>query len=107
MLNQCFVHPDYQRRGAGSVLTRWGIEKVDEMGLEAFLESTDDGMLLYAKHGFAVINEFNLNPVVSDPSNEWKRLQEEILPMHRYFMWRPVGSKYHEGKTVIPWEMKV
>lgn len=76
------------------------------MGVEAFIESTDDGMPLYAKHGFEVMNEFNLNPVVPDPSNEWKRLQEGILPLHGYFMWRPVGGKYVDGKTIIPWETK-
>ncbi len=74
------------------------------MGLEAFVEATEDGKPVYEKSGFAVMNSFSLDPQVSDPSAEWLRLRKNILPLDGYFMWRPIGGKYEEGKTVIPWK---
>ncbi|KAI9881207.1 MAG: hypothetical protein M1830_007185 [Pleopsidium flavum] len=106
LLEMCFVHPEHRRRGAGSLLTEWGIRKADEMGVEAFVESTDDGKPVYAQHGFAVMNDFDINPTIPDPSEEWKKLQKELLPMHGYFMWRPIGGNYERGKSVIPWQTK-
>ena len=93
--------------GAGNLLVEWGTKKADEMGVEAFVESTAIGVPLYEKHGFAMMNEFDLNPTNPNPGDEWKRLAKELLPMHGYFMWRPIGGKYEEGKTVVPWETNV
>lgn len=99
----CFVHPDHRRRGVGNLLVGWGIKKADEMGVESFVESTVNGEPLYKRHGFANMNDFNLKPSHPNPGEEWKRLEKELGPMHGYFMWRPIGGKYEEGTTIIPW----
>lgn len=104
VLNMCFVHPDHRRRGAASLLVEWGTKKADEMGVEAFIESTDDGKPLYERYGFANMNEFYLKPTKPDPGEDWKKLEKDLGSIHGYFMWRPIGGKYEAGKTVIPWQ---
>ncbi|KAF2141862.1 uncharacterized protein K452DRAFT_287835 [Aplosporella prunicola CBS 121167] len=51
------THPDHGRKGAGSVLLQWGLDKADEMGLEAFVEATPMGQGLYEKMGFEVAKD--------------------------------------------------
>lgn len=103
MLEICFVEPSYRRRGAGNLLVQWGTQKADEMGLEAFVESTDDGKPLYAKHGFEYMNDFELCATPPEQVDELVRLQQQLY-FHGHFMWRPVGGKYVKGETVVPWE---
>ena len=80
----------------------WGTKKADELGLEAFVEATDDGMPLYARHGFQWMNDFTLRGELDDMDEELKKLQDE-LTWHAHYMWRPKGGKYVEGVTVAPW----
>ncbi|KAH6842895.1 acyl-CoA N-acyltransferase [Chaetomium sp. MPI-CAGE-AT-0009] len=49
--------PEFQGRGAGSMLMEWGVEKVDRDGLEAYLEASPDGRGLFEKSGFRVADE--------------------------------------------------
>lgn len=51
----------HRRRGAGSMLIRWGCEKADEAGVEAFLEASPMGAPVYARHGFVPVKEENLD----------------------------------------------
>ncbi|KAF4458807.1 acyl- N-acyltransferase [Fusarium albosuccineum] len=44
--------PTHQRRGAGSLLLKHGLKKVDEMGLEAYTEASPLAVPLYEKAGF-------------------------------------------------------
>ncbi|ORX37836.1 acyl-CoA N-acyltransferase [Kockovaella imperatae] len=46
------VHPDYQGRGAGSLMMRYGTERADSDHTEAFLEASPDAVALYEKFGF-------------------------------------------------------
>ena len=46
------THPDYQRRGAGGSLVRWGIEKAKEGNLAVTLFASPIGGHLYRKFGF-------------------------------------------------------
>ncbi|KKY15003.1 putative gnat family [Diplodia seriata] len=46
------THPDHYRRGAGSMLIRWGTEHADRDGLICFLEASEAGRPLYKRHGF-------------------------------------------------------
>ena len=46
------THPDYQRRGAGGSLVRWGIEKAKEGNLAVTLFASPIGGQLYRKFGF-------------------------------------------------------
>jgi hypothetical protein len=40
------------RRGAGSMLVKWGTDQADERGIPCYLESSPEGFGLYNKHGF-------------------------------------------------------
>lgn len=46
------VHPDWQRRGAATVLMKWGIERTNELGIPAYLEASPFGVPLYKSVGF-------------------------------------------------------
>ncbi|KAJ5098965.1 acetyltransferase [Penicillium argentinense] len=51
-LDTVATHPDYQRRGAGSMLVKWGCELADVEGVAAYVDASKDGAPLYAKFGF-------------------------------------------------------
>lgn len=53
--------PKYQRRGAASMLVRWGCEEADKRGMVANLMATQAGLSLYLKHGFRVVSETPLD----------------------------------------------
>ncbi|KAH7378239.1 hypothetical protein BKA66DRAFT_147710 [Pyrenochaeta sp. MPI-SDFR-AT-0127] len=53
--------PNHERRGAGSMLVRWGCEKADEAGVEAYLEASPMGAPMYARHGFQPTKEVELD----------------------------------------------
>ncbi|KAI1343563.1 acyl-CoA N-acyltransferase [Xylariaceae sp. FL0016] len=46
---------DYQGKGLGGQLLRWGLEKADADGLEVFLGSSPWGAPVYTKHGFDTV----------------------------------------------------
>lgn len=72
---------------------KWGIEKSDELGLDAFVESTEDGRGFYEAHGFEVFDEFYLDATTDSPSEEFTQKKEELkLPLHGFYMKRPVGG---------------
>jgi GNAT superfamily N-acetyltransferase len=52
LLSILAVHPEHQRRGLGALQLEYGLRKADEMGLQAYLESSPKGKGLYKKYGF-------------------------------------------------------
>ncbi|KAJ5999374.1 acetyltransferase [Penicillium sp. IBT 35674x] len=46
------IYPDYWRRGAGSMIVKWGCDLADKEGVSAYLDSSKDGAPLYQKFGF-------------------------------------------------------
>jgi hypothetical protein len=42
----------HERRGAGSLLVKWGCDRADEQGVEAYLEASEMGEPMYRRHGF-------------------------------------------------------
>lgn len=56
-LNLLAVDPAHHRRGVGTMLVRWGVEKADELGLQGFLEGSRMGAPLYEKFGFRVVHK--------------------------------------------------
>jgi hypothetical protein len=79
-------------------MIEWGLKRVDEMGVETFVESTQDGIGFYKVHGFEHVMDLVLDPVVKNgESMELVALKEEIekkglLPFCVDFMVRPVGG---------------
>lgn len=61
VLDTLVVKGEHERRGAGGMLVRWGCEKADEAGVEAYLEASPMGAPLYARHGFQRVKELNLD----------------------------------------------
>lgn len=52
VLDTLVTLPQHERRGAGSMLVRWGTERADEANVEAYLEASPMGAPMYARHGF-------------------------------------------------------
>ena len=89
------------------MLVRWGTQNADELGIEAFVEATDDGKLCYEALGFTYMNTMYMDTAKRNPSKKWMEMSDCLrMPMHGYLMWRPKGGKFEEGKTVVPWENK-
>jgi ribosomal protein S18 acetylase RimI-like enzyme len=51
------VHPKFQRRGIGALLTQWGVDVSDTIGIPVYLEATDASVKLYQKLGFQLLPE--------------------------------------------------
>ncbi|KAJ4262908.1 hypothetical protein NW762_006521 [Fusarium torreyae] len=51
-LDTLVTHPDYQRRGAGSMLVKWGCDLADEAGVGIYVDASKAGAPLYQKFGF-------------------------------------------------------
>ncbi|MCJ1284485.1 hypothetical protein MMC26_003817 [Xylographa opegraphella] len=104
LLENCFVRPGYRRRGVGNMLVQWGTKKADEMHVEAFVEATDDGRPLYARHGFHYTNPIVLDAKkVDEPSEQRRALAKELrLPMVVHAMWRAIGGNTIDGERAIP-----
>ena len=60
-LNALNTLPMYQRRGVGSMLMKWGIDKLEEMKVPGFIVSTDQGFGLYLKHGFKEMERWEVD----------------------------------------------
>jgi hypothetical protein len=86
-------------------MMEWGIQKAKEMGVEMWLDATIYGIPLYKKHGFIIVNENSLDPKTDkpNPDAEWKKLEDELVPMTMWQMWRPASGPAEEGNTVLPW----
>ena len=53
--------PKYQRRGVGSMLMRWGTDKLEEMQVPSFIRSTVQGYGLYKKYGYKEIDRWEID----------------------------------------------
>jgi GNAT superfamily N-acetyltransferase len=51
-LSLCFVRPEYQRQGVGSLLLQWGIKKADELEADIWLTSTPQAVRTYQTNGW-------------------------------------------------------
>lgn len=44
------THEDYQGRGLGAGLVKWGCDRADRDGMEAYLDASERGAPFYQKH---------------------------------------------------------
>ncbi|KAH9880453.1 hypothetical protein IAQ61_000744 [Plenodomus lingam] len=51
-LSLCGIHPDYQGKGVGRELVRWGLEKAAQEGVPASVVSSDGNDAFYLRCGF-------------------------------------------------------
>ncbi|CAG7944769.1 unnamed protein product [Penicillium nalgiovense] len=57
VLNLLATLPEYQGRGFGSAVLKWGMEKADASQSRIFLEGTPEGVPIYLKHGWKILEE--------------------------------------------------
>ncbi|KAH8675775.1 putative GNAT family acetyltransferase [Xylariales sp. PMI_506] len=55
-LQTLYTDPKHQRRGAASMLIKWGLEEAQKLGLPAFLDASEEGHSVYTKMGFKDID---------------------------------------------------
>lgn len=65
-LSMLACHPDYQKRGAGEMLCRWGVEKGKAEGLTVTLFASPMGWQLYRRIGFKDVGTFRTQVVGED-----------------------------------------
>lgn len=54
------THPSHQRRGAGTALTRWGIEQARRRGVYTTVFASPMGLALYRRLGFWEVGRFQV-----------------------------------------------
>ena len=86
------------------MLVDWGLEKADRKGYETYIDATEDGTFLYEACGYVKIDEVEFSAPKANPSQRWKKLQDELLPFRWWPMWRPAGGHIEPGTTTRPWE---
>ncbi|KAF4630639.1 hypothetical protein G7Y89_g7493 [Cudoniella acicularis] len=84
LLDSLTTDPAYQRRGAASMLVKWGLEMADSLNGEAYLEATEFGKPVYKKLDFKVLGYYVV-PVPPKWSNR--------PPIECYLMRRPAVKK--------------
>ncbi|KAF2011277.1 GNAT acetyltransferase-like protein [Aaosphaeria arxii CBS 175.79] len=89
-LDICATLPEFRRRGAASQALQWGINKADEMDVEAFIEASIEGAQLYERFGFRTIHIMDLRKEATE-DQEWASLAEEY-PLHYRWMEREKKS---------------
>jgi ribosomal protein S18 acetylase RimI-like enzyme len=77
------TRPEEQGKGAAGMLLRWGLQKVDEEGTEAYLEASPEGKPIYEHYGFAEVERL----VVSLEGKEGVNGEKEFVEC---FMIRPI-----------------
>lgn len=58
----------------------WGVKKADEMAVDSFIEASSDGKSLYETFGFLHFDTVFVDTVIDNPSEEWKKLEQELPP---------------------------
>lgn len=91
-MNILFTHPDHRRKGVGSLVMKWGLDHADRLGLEAFLEATKEGKPCYESVGFKVVEKHDLHVEKKNPSEEWKEVEQKLLPFTWWSMHKPAKS---------------
>ncbi|KZF19723.1 acyl-CoA N-acyltransferase [Xylona heveae TC161] len=51
---------DYQGKGAGSKLLRYGLDRADEAGVEAYVDASLEGLPIYQRYGWIVRNSLTM-----------------------------------------------
>ena len=52
VIDMLSTHPEHERRGAGSMLVKWGTDIADSLGMKSFVQGSRRGKPLYERHGF-------------------------------------------------------
>ncbi|KAG9242030.1 acetyltransferas-like protein [Calycina marina] len=61
------TRPDWQGQGAAGKLLRWGLERADREGVEAYIEASLDGKQIYERFGFQEVAKLAVDLSGRDP----------------------------------------
>jgi ribosomal protein S18 acetylase RimI-like enzyme len=98
--------PEHRRKGYGSMLMKWGMDIANQMGVEVLVEASEQGIHLYKKFGLRTIEKVAVDTLVENPSNTWRRFESDLRGVQFWWMWKPHGGIYEQGKTELPWVAK-
>jgi len=79
LLAMLVVDPEYQRKGIGHMMLKWGLEKMDELKIIGYLEASPQGKGLYEEFGFKVVRDllFDTKPWGGDHiARHWTMIRE-------------------------------
>lgn len=71
-LDMLGTHPEYRRRGAGSLLVQWGCDLADRDGVGAYVDASKAGAPLYEKFGFVDYSEPGSSKMVASMARKTK-----------------------------------
>ena len=71
------THPRHERRGAGSMLVKWGMEQARLARVPLELESTKEGIKFYRELGFVAGETITMD--IPDPETGGIVLYEEVV----------------------------
>lgn len=92
------THPDFQGRGAATLLTKWGLEKAKEDNVPIYLESTIVASSLYRNLGFISLDGLSMSlPRIGHKSEP--NVYEELCML---LTWdEPDGMEYWDSSLEI------
>ncbi|OGM46665.1 hypothetical protein ABOM_004698 [Aspergillus bombycis] len=73
-LDMLATNPEHQRRGAASMVVQWGCDLADRNGAAIFIASSDQGVGLYRKFGFQLLEGRDDTPEGTNPMVKKPRL---------------------------------
>ena len=93
-----YTRAEHHRRGANTLMIEWGTRKADELGLEAWLEATPLGSMIYARHGFGFLNMVELYPSAElrEDNDKWRHWEEATKDLRMAVMKRPINGVWND-----------
>ena len=85
-------------------MMKWGNDKIDEMGMESFIEATDLGRGLYEKNGYMTVMKLSFY-IPRGKGDDWNRYTHDLMMQDWYAMWRPTNGVVKEGERNRPWQL--
>ena len=67
---------------------KWGLERAYKLGLESYIEATEEGKPCYETFGFQVIDRNEFQPKEGTVDEEWKEVESQLLPFTWWSMLR-------------------
>ena len=64
------VKPEHQRKGAGALLTQWGLDIAEQLQLPVYLESSPQARRLYSKLGFSEVGKVSHEAAVLEEKED-------------------------------------
>lgn len=92
------VHPEYQRRGIGELIFKFGTSIAEQTALPVYVESSKEGVKLYEKVGCRRLKETLKLPSEETPSGAADGTKED--QDHPLFVWLPKAGENCLPKAV-------